>query len=217
MAKTKLIYFVRHGESILNAQGIRQGSGGGLSELGIEQAKKTAEGLVQEVVPFDVIISSPYERAVETARIIQDRLHVSVEYSDLLVERKNPTEIIGKHKDSPDVLAITDRIDNTFHDDEYRYSDEENFIDLKKRARDLLIYIEQRPEEKILMVTHGIFLKMFISYMLYRERMKASDYIRLSYNSAMDNGGLVVCSYTTYWFKKPTWRLLLWNGVPAVE
>jgi broad specificity phosphatase PhoE len=217
MAKTKIIYFVRHGESILNAQNIRQGPEGGLSGLGMEQARKTAEGLAQELKPFEVIISSPYERTVETARIIQERLNIPVEYTELLVERKNPTEIIGKYRNSTEVLAITDRIDNTFHGDDYRYSDEENFIDLKKRAHDLLTCIEHRPEDKLLMVTHGIFLKMFVSYMLYGERMKASDYIRLSYESAMDNAGVVICSYTTYWFKKPKWRLLLWNGVPAVE
>lgn len=216
MAKTKIIYFVRHGESILNAQNIRQGRDGGLSEAGIEQTKQLTEGLVHEGQPFEIIISSPYERTVETTRIINERLHLPVEYLELLAERKNPTEIIGKYRNSPEVLAVTDRIDNTYHDDNLRYSDEENFTDLKKRARNLLKYIEERKEKRLLMVTHGIFLKMFVSYMLYGERMKASDYIRLSYESDMDNAGVVICSYTTYWFKKPKWRLLLWNGVPLV-
>lgn len=213
---TKIIYFVRHGESILNEQGIRQGREGGLSQKGRMQAQQTAEALAHEKIKFDVIVSSPYERTVETAGIIAERLKMKVEYLELLAERKNPSEIVGKHKDSPEVRAITDRIDNTFHEDGLRYSDEENFTDLKERARNLLYHIAHRPEDKILMVTHGIFLKMFVSYMLYGENMKASDYVRLSYESAMDNAGVVICSYTTYWFRKPKWRLLLWNGMPAV-
>ncbi len=212
---TKIVYFVRHGESLLNEQGIRQGREGGLSQKGKSQVRATAEGLAHEKIHFDAIISSPYERTVETAHIIAERLNMPVEYSELLTERKNPTEIIGKHKDAPEVRAITDRIDNSFHEDGLRYSDEENFTDLKKRARNLLKYIEERPENKLLMVTHGIFLKMFVCYMLYGEKMKASDYVRLSYESEMDNAGVVICSYTTYWFRKPKWRLLLWNGVPT--
>jgi broad specificity phosphatase PhoE len=214
---TKIIYFVRHGESTLNAQGVRQGREGGLSEKGKDQVRKTAEGLMQDKKPFDVMISSPYERTVETAEIINQKLHIPVEYLELLAERKNPSEIIGKHKDMPEVRAITDKIDISYHSDDLRYSDEENFTDLKTRARNLLKYIEERPEKKLLMITHGIFLKMFVVYMLYGERMKASDYVRLSFESDMDNAGVVICSYTTYWFKKPKWKLLLWNGVPAVE
>ena len=142
---------------------------------------------------------------------------MTVTYTELLGERKNPSEIVGKQKDSVEVRLITDKIDNTFHDDDLRYSDEENFTDLKMRARNLLKYIEERPEKNLIMVTHGIFLKMFVSYMLYGERMKASDYVRLSYENDMDNAGIVVCSCTTHWFKKPTWKLLLWNAVPLVQ
>jgi broad specificity phosphatase PhoE len=214
---TKIIYFVRHGESILNAKGIRQGRDGGLSPQGIEQATQTAVGLVREKKHFQVLISSPYERTVQTAKIINEQLHLPIEYLDLLVERKNPTEIIGKEKDSREVLAITDRIDNSFHDNDFRYSDEENFTDLKQRARALLKYIEEREEKRILMVTHGIFLKMFIAYMLYGDGMNASDYVHLSYENNMDNAGVVICSCTTRWFRKPKWKLLLWNGVPVIK
>lgn len=209
---TKLIYFVRHGETILNAAGIRQGADGSLSEVGVQQVKRTAEAFKREK-KFNSIIASPFQRTQETASILAETLKLPVEYCDLLVERKNPTEIIGKHKDDPYVKNITDRIDGSFHDDDFRYSDEENFSDLKLRSRNLLQYIFERKEKRLLMVTHGIFLKMFISFMLYGEKMTERDYAMISYESAMDNAGVTICSYTTYWFKKPKWRLLLWNGV----
>ena len=40
---TKLIYFVRHGETLNNAKGIRQGPEGPLSEKGRAQALATAK------------------------------------------------------------------------------------------------------------------------------------------------------------------------------
>ncbi len=212
MAK-KIIYFVRHGETILNAAGIRQGAEGALNDKGREQVTRTGEALKHEK-KFQCIIASPFQRTVETADIISKALKMPVEYCDLLRERKNPSEIIGKHKDSPEVRLITDRIDNSFHGDDLRYSDEENFYDLKQRARALLHFLKNRKEKRILCVTHGIFLKMVGAYILFGEALKASDYIKLSFEAEMDNAGIVVISYTTFWFKKPKWQVLLWNGIP---
>ena len=174
MAK-KLIYFVRHGETENNANNIRQGPEGPLSEKGREQALATAKRFPKEKGHPEVIIASPYERTKETAAIIGKELNMDVEYCDLLVERKNPTEIVGHSGSEQNVKQIIDRIDKSFHDDNLRYADEENFVDLKERAKKLLKYIKNRPEERIIMVTHGIFLKMVVSYMLKGEALTASD------------------------------------------
>ena len=50
----KLFYFVRHGESILNSRGVRQGSEGSLSEKGKEQATETGKRF--ENRPVDVVL-----------------------------------------------------------------------------------------------------------------------------------------------------------------
>src|SRR5690606_41442565 len=63
---------------------------------------------------------------------------------DLLRERKNPSEIIGHSRTEEAVRRIVDRIDNGFHDDDLRYSDEENFIDLRERAHRLLRFIDRK-------------------------------------------------------------------------
>ncbi|MGH7249873.1 MAG: histidine phosphatase family protein, partial [Minisyncoccia bacterium] len=92
---TKLIYFVRHGETESNAKQIRQGPEGHLTEKGRAQALATAKRFPKGVGRPQAIIASPYERTKETAGIIAKELGMEVEYSDLLVERRNPTEIIG--------------------------------------------------------------------------------------------------------------------------
>lgn len=210
---TKLIYFVRHGETENNAKNIRQGPGGSLSEKGKTQVLSTAKRFPKEKGRPQAIISSPYERTKETAEIIGRELNMDVEYSDLLVERKNPTEIIGHEGEEKDVKQIIDRIDNSFHDDNLRYADEENFVDLKERAKKLLAYIIARPEERMIMVTHKIFLKMVVSYMLVGDKLTASEYNNLSYLNPVDNAGITICSCTTHLFRKNEWKLLIWNDL----
>jgi len=209
----KLIYLVRHGETVLNAQNIRQGPEGSLTEKGRAQALATAKRFPQHKGKPQIIISSPYQRTKETAEIIAEKLNLKIQYSDLLVERKNPTEIVGHEGSEREVRAIVDRIDKSYHADDLRYSDEENFVDLKKRAKKLLTFIRHRHERQIIMVTHGIFLKMVISYMLYGEKLTASEYNSLSEYNPIDNASMAIVSYTTHWFALNEWKLLVWNDL----
>ena len=210
---TKLIYFVRHGETESNVKGIRQGPEGPLSAKGREQALATAKRFPKYKGRPQVIISSPFERAKETAEIIGKELNMKVKFSNLLKERKNPTEIIGHFGSEIEVRKIIDRIDKSYHADDLRVSDEENFMDLKKRAKKLLGYISRRNAKRIIMVTHGIFLKMVISYMLYGDKLSATQYNNLSYFNPINNANMAICSYTHHWFKKNEWKLLVWNDL----
>ncbi len=212
--RTQVIYFIRHGETELNARGVRQGSEGPLSAQGVAQAQTTAKRFPKKRGKPKVIITSPFQRAKETAQIIAKELNMEVEYSELLAERRNPTEIIGHSGQEEQVQAIVDRIDNSYHADNLRYSDEENFTDLKERARKLLAYIASRKENQIIMVTHGIFLKMVAAYIIEGEALTASEYNKLSYLNPMDNAALTICTHKSYWFKKDTWEFLEWNNTP---
>ncbi len=214
LMQRKLIYFVRHGESILNAQGIRQGAEGGLSEKGKLQANAAGERLSRH--SFKVILSSPYIRAKESADIINNCLvkPKKIEYLDLLAERRNPSEIIEKSVKDPEVQRIVDTIDKSYHSDDFRYSDEENFQDLKDRARRLLAYLSTRREKHVLVVTHGIFLRMIAAYILYGESLTASDYNLLSFLNAYNNAAITICEYKKPWFGKPLerpWELIAWD------
>lgn len=210
---TKLIYFVRHGETENNAQNIRQGAEGGLSARGREQALATAKRFPKEKGRPQVIISSPYERTKETAEIIGGELGMKVHYSDLLKERRNPSEIVGHWGGEPEVRALIDRMDKSYHADDLRVSDEENFSDLKARAKKLLSFISKRNEKRIIIVTHGIFLKMIASYMMYGDTLTASEYNTLSYFNPITNAGMTICTYTHHWFKKDEWKILVWNDL----
>ena len=63
------IYVVRHGQTDLNKEKRIQGrKGEPLNEEGKKQAEKLAQELQE--IKFDIVISSPQERAVQTAQII---------------------------------------------------------------------------------------------------------------------------------------------------
>ena len=70
----KLIYVMRHGQSIVNTE--RRISGrkfeGDLTELGREQARKAANWFTDKGI--EQIIHSPFQRAEQIAAIVAERL-----------------------------------------------------------------------------------------------------------------------------------------------
>jgi broad specificity phosphatase PhoE len=116
------------------------------------------------------------------------------------------------------VERIVDQIDLSYHDDTYRYSDEENFADLKERARKCLDFLSDQPERRICAVTHSYFLKMLLSFLLHRNDLHAPDYIKLSFFNPADNGGITICEYRPWkrWFSKTRgWSVIAYNEVPT--
>ncbi len=213
---------IRHGESILNANNIRQDREGGLSDLGKDQAEKT--GIRLSKIKFDVMLVSPFERTVETAKIISKHVKIpkGPEYVELLIERRNPSEIINKSSELPEIKAIIDTIDEAYHADDYRYSDEENFLDLKDRARELLRYLAHRPEEKFLVVTHSIFLKMIAALIVAGPSLNSKKYNLMSFLNSSNNASVTVLQCEDVldrhglfgWIfpkKRHFWKVLAWD------
>ncbi len=212
--RPRRFYFVRHGETVLNAQHIRQGEEGSLSEEGKQQAERVGEVLTS--LPIERIIASPYPRAQETAIILKKYLKVPILYSPLLVERRNPSKIIGKSTRDPDVIRIVDQMDLAYHEDEYRFSDEENFIDLKGRAGAGLDMLAREGARETVVVTHHHLLKMLLAYMLYRERLHAADFTKLAFFNVSDNAGITVCEFNPWKILSETrgWEVVSFNEQP---
>jgi broad specificity phosphatase PhoE len=155
----KKIYFVRHGESILNTENREQGAEGSLSVTGRAQAEFVAKRF--HTITFDVIVSSPYTRAKETAEIINKELNKDVLYSDFLIERRPPSKYIGEVVTDPEYIKIRDLMrDKRAIDPLWKYADEDNFDDLKTRAESALEYLHSLPHDSILAVTHAGILRV---------------------------------------------------------
>ncbi len=93
--QTFVITLLRHGESVGNAEARWQGqSDFALTDKGRAQAQALAVRWSGEQIRFDEIITSPLDRARETAEIIGSKLNVRVELEPLWMER-NVGEIAG--------------------------------------------------------------------------------------------------------------------------
>jgi probable phosphoglycerate mutase len=204
----KTVYFVRHAEGEKNTSNRWVTNETGLTEKGREQAQFIASRC--EKLPVDVIISSTWQRAQETAKIINSRINKPLVLSDLFVERKWPSEQTGLLKDSRESQEIEKIIWNSFSNPEIRHSDEENFMDLKERIEKALVLLENRPEENILVVTHGFILRIILACIVMGEELTAPECDQFVDKFHTKNTGLTVVQYGKT-EKRTRWHLSIWN------
>ncbi|MBI4120834.1 MAG: histidine phosphatase family protein [Parcubacteria group bacterium] len=203
------IYFVRHGETPSNIDRIHQGHDEPLSKSGQKQAETVAERLTR--VSFDIIISSDYKRALETAQAINEKTKKSVVESPLFREMKIPSEFVQKSHSDPETIRGWEMIDEHWNDAGWHYSDEENFSDLRKRAGEAISFLEGRSEENILVVTHSTFLIMIIGVMM-DPRLTPSFFTDLYEFFVTRNTGITWCQQGHPHAENPNkWQLITWN------
>jgi len=204
----KTVYFIRHGESETNAGTIRVGEKAGLTEKGKEQAEFIAGRC--EKLTLDTVISSTLERARQTTEIVNKKIQKPVEFSDLFVERRRPSEQNGVAKDSPETVKAERAIWKNFCVPGWKYSDEENFEDLKDRAKKALALLEDRTEENILVITHGFFMRVVVAYATMGEDLTAEQCEQFINKFHTENTGLTVLKYDIKSRRTP-WFLWIWN------
>ncbi|MEO8073884.1 MAG: histidine phosphatase family protein [Acidobacteriota bacterium] len=147
------LYLVRHGQSAGNAEGRFGGhSPTPLSELGIEQAKVTAERLAKERI--NVIYSSDLHRAVQTATPLAEILDLPIFKNPAFRERKvgvleGKTFDESKAEFPKDYYALINR--NIHH----IITEGESYRQLLKRATKALHEIIRNNQgEKIAIYSH---------------------------------------------------------------
>lgn len=199
---------MRHGESEGNVGPIRQTAATPLTQRGIDQATFVAERVAK--LPLDLLISSTMSRAKETAQIILEKISKPVEYDNLFVERRRPSEVLGKLKNDPIALIAEKEVKANFTKQGWRFSDEENFDDLKSRALEALEYLANRSEENILVVTHGFFLKIIIACVVFGKDLSGEECQRFIRTFHMENTGITVLGYDENERENPWW-LWVWN------
>ena len=91
------IYILRNGIAIeRGTAGYKKDSDRPLTKEGQEKTQQIAEAMLAMDLKFDLILSSPYERAARTAQIVADELGEDVTFTNFLEPEGNPLALIGQ-------------------------------------------------------------------------------------------------------------------------
>ena len=210
----KHIYLVRHAQSRTNETGILEGEDTPLSELGVRQAEALAQRFSQ--APVELIVSSPYIRASDTANHIGIATKAPIETFEDAKERKLPETVLGKHRDDPTVKQAMSNFQHDWMHDSKR-DQGESFESILTRARRVATFLEQREESCIVVVSHGFFIEFFTAYHVLGEYLTPD----LFANTILKN---VKSSNTAITYFRLTdeskWTLYAWNDsahLPTLE
>ncbi|HWP60988.1 MAG TPA: histidine phosphatase family protein [Candidatus Paceibacterota bacterium] len=205
----KTVYIVRHGESSSNAGGIILGGDKTpLTEKGREQPLFVGKRLSH--LPVELVVASSYLRARQTGDIIAEHLGKPIEYSDLFVEWRQGSHRVGADVADPELLKEMKSLIEHMHDEDRRVIDEENFSDLNERAGQALSFLAERPEEHIVVVSHGWFTPILFGKAIMGEDFTGRDCEHLMKSMRLFNTGLTILTHgdERWW---DNWNVVTWN------
>ncbi len=189
------LYLVRHGESEGNKGRMHQTDATVLSSSGLLQAQKVAKRFAH--TPVDLIIASTTTRTRQTANEIHKLLKCPIEFDEKLKEQKGPAEVLGKSWEDAKVLEVWEKINKNHHNPNYHTSDEENNWDFIHRISTALESIAQKPQESIMIVTHGYVIRAITGLVLLGPEFTSRQFQYMKKASFAKNTGVTVCEYTT--------------------
>lgn len=155
--KTTNIYYVRHGRTDNNDNGIVNGWDDDidLNVFGVKETETLAKQILVSWVHFDVIVTSPMSRTKHTTEIIKQYLGYEVEViEDEAFREQSYGEFRGMTHDQ--IKAKYGCKNDRELTKVYRNNSEENIEKFEKRVVDGYKNIEQKfPGKNVLIVSHG--------------------------------------------------------------
>ncbi|WP_167136730.1 histidine phosphatase family protein [Diaminobutyricimonas sp. TR449] len=149
-----LIHLVRHGE-VANPTGVLYGRlpGFHLSERGSQMAELAAQALEHQERPIQRIISSPLERAVESATPVAERFELDIELDERLLEATSRLEG-GQYR--MDLSILTKPRAWPYLINPFQPSWGEPFTQVSARVESLLREVSDGAEGDIVLVSHQL-------------------------------------------------------------
>jgi probable phosphoglycerate mutase len=202
----KKVYFVRHGQSEGNLHKFSQSLTTELTEEGLKQAQVVA-GRAKSL-KFDLLVASNMTRAQQTAEAIAAATGKGIITSELFREKINPSAVINKPHNSA-TKQILDEWWEKIGDPDYT-TDGETYFDLVERARQAWQWLEDRPEEVGLVVTHGLFVRIMLAQAIFQDGITPEIFRQCLRYCRTSNTGLSVFEIVDD-VKPKAWSLISWN------
>lgn len=208
----KHIYFIRHGESDSNADGIHRGSEARLTEKGYSQAAAAAKRIKN--IGVEALITSTFPRATETAAVIGDLIGLKLEQNEIFREWSESTNAIGLHRDDHVRKSAREAIFAAHHDPHHRHTDEETFAELSARADAALLVLKEHPASRICVVTHGGFLRAMVGAMTFGSDFTKKAFHHILLHFIVVNAGI---TYAVMEDESHGWRVVTLNDRSHLE
>jgi broad specificity phosphatase PhoE len=158
------IFFIRHGQTQSNANGIQQGVriDDYLNTQGVLQIQDLAK--ITSFLDLDILFTSYLHRAEETASIIQDRLIQPVQLlHDFRLRERNFGQLSGKTEKEWDKLLPNHQEMENMQLYDYRPFGGESVDEVRQRAVSAILDITQNYDHKnIGVVTHAGIIRLML-------------------------------------------------------
>lgn len=153
-----MFYFVRHGKTDYSERNTKIYQGFGvnlapLSELGVQQIKETAKN--ERLKGTELILSSPYTRAVQTAAILSKELG-----ADIVIETDLHECLVNKDYSYEDAVVESNYRDYQNNHGMYPPGEEKPWEDAATiRARVIKVLEKYKHYDKVVIAGHGLMIQ----------------------------------------------------------
>lgn len=205
----KVIYLIRHGQSEDNLRPVFQSKDSPLSPLGIKQAKLMAKR-IKDVSP-EVVYSSPYPRALDTAKIIAKELGQDLIVKDFLKELVMPKCLDGKFWEDPQAAQDWKSWEKTLTNLNLKFKDGENYAEIVFRAQKILKFLEKLPQQKIALVSHGYLIRTIIFKAVLKDNLNPKILENIQTHIKSENTGISILYWDNDYEQDFSFRLFSYN------
>jgi broad specificity phosphatase PhoE len=170
----KRIYLARHGQTFHNAAaGESYADADRLSDHGWEQARRLGRHL--EGAGIKAIVTSPLERAKETAAGVNEALGCPIEEDERLHEIVPPSHVDGDPAQEAEHWSVY--MGRHADDRDYSVGGAESFEAVMRRVRGVVASFDER--ECALVVSHAGFMRFLIGYLTWGDEFSPRTLPRL--------------------------------------
>lgn len=174
------LYFVRHAHSVYTPDELQRP----LSERGFADAQKVTKALENENI--DLVISSPYKRAIQTveglAKLIDQEVQVVEDFKERVLSEK-PVEDFQ--------LAIT----KVWEDTSFSWEGGESNLNAQERGVKAVFHVLEKYNEKNIVIgTHGNIMVLIMNYFdskfdfAFWKELEMPDIYKLSFDGLVLKG-----------------------------
>lgn len=175
-----IAHFIRHGESVSNAEpgrDLSDSDGDRLTDLGHRQAAQASEHLGN--LGIERLWSSPLRRTQETAAPIAAALGLEVEVHDDLIELREGEDHYALSGEEQRLARWSARMVDNADDPTAAPEGAESFADMVARVERVKSLLLEHRDQRILAVTHGLLLRFLFVHSFLEDEFTPAQVGRL--------------------------------------